>query len=301
MSLASCPVVRPRMIAPRRPVIARTAQRGKAMTIAAGFVFDGGFILSADTKITRAIKTDESKLDYRVFDGKRCEVCTAFSASDVSYARAAVQVCLDAVSQSPVSSVHSVRRTFETALADFYRRQIFSHFEPRAVSFELLVGIRVDQDCQLFASSETLLNPVESYACIGAGGYLGNYCAREFLRANDDPDQMLTRSEAELIARYVVNRACDFDEGCGVAGEPESILIAREGVPKYDSVDYPPEMVPEHLQTAMWQMLRGMSLVDRDNLSEQSDALLEVFFERVREIVESAKTCSDFSDLLDGD
>src|ERR1039458_9857238 len=74
----------------------RRLQPRKAMTIAAGFCFDGRIMLCADTKITAAIKTNESKLLSMVHKEK-CVTVFAISATDFDLAKAAVRECEDAI------------------------------------------------------------------------------------------------------------------------------------------------------------------------------------------------------------
>ena len=81
-----------------KPTSIRTSKRlperkRKPMTVAAGFVFDDGFLFCVDTKITTVIKTNESKLiHYRYADGA-CATTFAISSDDLNFPRAACEAC----------------------------------------------------------------------------------------------------------------------------------------------------------------------------------------------------------------
>lgn len=77
------------------------------MTIAAGFVFNDGFLFCVDTKVSTTIKTNESKLiHYRYADGA-CATTFAISSDDLNFPRAACDACYEAVSRIDFSSIYN--------------------------------------------------------------------------------------------------------------------------------------------------------------------------------------------------
>src|SRR2546425_4593516 len=123
------------MIAPKpRPVSRITyhktkrppERKRKRMTVAAGFVFDGGFLFCVDTKITTTIKTNETKLIHYAFADGQCATTFAISSDDLNFPRSACESCRDAISKIDFSSatIESVRKAIQSALAKFYKEHI---------------------------------------------------------------------------------------------------------------------------------------------------------------------------------
>src|ERR1039457_4093785 len=117
--LAPLPFIKPRVRRPRR----------KRVTIAAGFVFDGGLLFCADTKITTDVKTNESKLFYCAYGSGKCATTFAVAASDLDFAKSAVEDCQDAVEDLDFTdaslNIESIRKVIQSALGNFYNEHIF--------------------------------------------------------------------------------------------------------------------------------------------------------------------------------
>ena len=62
----------------------------KPVTIATGFIYDGGMLFCADTKITDVIKTNESKIVHFRSENGNCSITFAMSSDDMNFPRMAV-------------------------------------------------------------------------------------------------------------------------------------------------------------------------------------------------------------------
>src|SRR5208283_2111338 len=123
--LALKPLPFPRINKPRihqRP-------RRKRMTVAAGFAFDDGLLFCVDTKVSTAIKTNESKLLFYTHGNGQCATVFAISSDDLDFPRSAVESCQAAVDKIniPEANVESVRKAIQSALGKFYKEHIFPH------------------------------------------------------------------------------------------------------------------------------------------------------------------------------
>ncbi|MGA9643114.1 MAG: hypothetical protein WBQ72_17080, partial [Terriglobales bacterium] len=180
------------------------------MTVAAGFVYNDGLVFCADTKISTPIKTNERKISFFVSDDTLCGMTFAISSDDVNFPRSAVSACWNMVSRMDFSTatIDAVHNTAQFALAEFYREHIYTHPDrtPGAVFLEILVGIWLRNETQLYVSHETLLTPVEDYECIGSGSYLAKYLIQQYKRANPAAN---TLEDAAMMASFAVQSAID--------------------------------------------------------------------------------------------
>ena len=143
------------------------------MTIAAGFVARDGILLCADSQYTAAEKTYRPK----VF----AENCGAFTigftfSGDEDYAKTAIFDSFDAVTRIPQGSPmlearKAIRRVIKQVISDYNAAKLADPLQQPA----FLVAISSESEKALFSSRETAMPPVESYACLGTGSYLGQY------------------------------------------------------------------------------------------------------------------------------
>lgn len=260
-------------------------RKRKPMTVAAGFVFDGGVLLCVDTKVSTTIKTNESKLiHYRYADGA-CATTFAIASDDLNFPRAACEACYEAVNKIDFSSatIESVRKAIQSTLGKFYKEHIFPHPDRSPGSFylEMLVGIGLKSETRLFISHETLLNSVTEYECIGSGAYLAKYLIRQYREVGDNSPPDL--QDAALIASVAVESAIDYDEGCG--GEAEMIIVKNTGEVDSiaDSVVYPGDDLLKSVQRQVWILAHDLAHL-KGNKEIEANLALESCFDRMRKI-----------------
>jgi len=257
------------------------------MTVAAGFLFDDGLLFCVDTKVSGVVKTNESKLLFYRHDNGKCATVFAISSDDLNFPRAAAEACRAAVDKVNLAdaSIESVRKAIQSALAKFYKEHIFPHPDRTsgAVYLEMLVGIWLKHETQLFVSHETLLTPVDAYECLGSGAYLAKYLIRQYRYGT-------TLADVGLIASLAVDAAIDYDEGCG--GEPEMLIIHNSG--EIDAICpavlYPGGEFAKGLQGQMWLLLFKLA---RATTASETDYELERYFERLRKLNDNCKYVFD--------
>ena len=272
------PFIKPKVKRPRR----------KRVTIAAGFSFDGGLLLCADTKITTDVKTNESKLFYRAYGNGECATTFAVAAEDLDFATAAIDECQDAIAKLDLTtaSAEGVKQAVKSALVSFHEEHLFPRPEKsEPADFDLLVGLWLRGTTHLLASHYTVVNPVlDPYRCIGTGGYLAKFWIKKFLAANPPP---LTLDDAAMIASYALNTVTEFDETTG--GEVELLIMKDSGEIEEtcDSVIYPGADLPAQIQAATLRLMHDLAQVGPNDMQVETGMLFDEFCAKVREINKS--------------
>lgn len=222
----------PRLRLRRSPDPNHPANRPKRdrVTVAVGFAHQGGLLLCADTKVSGAIKENQSKIDVRVSNNGYCRIAFAMSAIDLNFPKSAVDKCWAHIEEKGIdfatASMETVAMAVEESLADFYAKYIFPHpdRQPDSLYLQFLVGIWLRDQTRLYVSYETLFRRVEEYECIGSASYLAKFLVRQYLDANHG---QLDFRDAELMATFAVRSAIEYDEACGGIGE--LLSIANDG------------------------------------------------------------------------
>ena len=272
-----------------RPRPTEYRPRRKPVTVAAGFVCEDGVLLCADTKITTAIKTNESKIAEFVSDDQLCALTFVMSSGDLNFPRSAVNACFEYLSKTSFTTLtmEQVRNAAQIPLAEFYREHIYPHPDrmPQDVFQQLLLGIWLRGETALFEPHETLLMPVEKFECIGSGSTIGKYLAGQFKKAGGYPK---TLQEAALLASCIIETCIEYDEHCG--GEAEMVVMHNDGQIESieDSVLYPGREFMESLQRHDWKLLRA--LATKIPTDEEIDSVLEDHSQHVRAALESRET-----------
>lgn len=264
--------------------------RRKHVTIAAGFNFDGGLLLCADTKITTDAKTNESKLFYRDYANGQCATAFTVAAEDLEFAINAINSCQASIEQldfaDSQTDFEALRKALESALRTFYEEHLFPRPpESESADFDLLIGIWLRGHTRLFASRYTVVNPVdEPFRCIGTGGYLAKFLLRKFLAANSEP---LTVEDAAMIASYALKNVTEFDDTTG--GDPELLIMKDSGEIEEtcDSVIYPGAGLHEQMQTATLRLMHELAHVGPSDMQAETEILFDEFCAKVREISKS--------------
>lgn len=297
MSLAR--VVPPLSHAPLKPYPLRKARRAVAMTIAVGLVFKDGILLAADTEITDGdLKYTQSKIVSHTQPG----VSVAFAfAGDVAEARMAIDEIIASLGESGVTTHRGVLGVVKAELSDIYARIILprtmaTQENPR--SFYLLIAVWAEGTCRLWSSTGAAVNAVGGYECFGIGATLARYLIKPLHRPE------CSEHDAKMIAVRALVDTKDNVPGCGGASE---FLIARS-----TGELTPPQALPLVAQHNLISAFNGlMPLVffcagDLDGPDEEVRATASLLVEsllaeRAKAKAAHSKTCSDFSDLFDGD
>jgi hypothetical protein len=199
------------------------------MTIGIGFASDGGLLLCADTKVSGAIKENQSKIDLRVSSNGYCRIAFVMSGIDLNFPKSAVEKCWEFVQgvDFATDSMDTVAQAVEESLSGFYERYILHHpdRQPNAPYLQILVGIWLRNETRLYVSYETLFRRVDTYECIGSAAYLAKYLIQQYRKAN--PGQF-DIEDAKLMATVAVRSAIEYDESCG--GSPELLTITKDGM-----------------------------------------------------------------------
>ena len=198
------------------------------MTIVAGFNFSGGVLVCADTEMTDQIqKFQSSKIMTYTFGGGSSghlpdRVIFALS-GNVPYARRAIALCADAVSDmslhTPLETTNEkIQESIEKTLLEFHEKFIFSHplyRENAAPTVELIIGVfsHVTGRTSLLATQECVVNEIHGFDFVGIGSSFARYVAQLFWR------ERLTEEEAFLLAAHVLQQTKQNAPNCGKRSE----------------------------------------------------------------------------------
>ena len=202
------------------------------MTIAAGFYYDKGILLCADTQFSApSIKFYQPKLTSTISVGaKDVHVGFAMSGTD-GYMQTAVASCEKAlceVDEVKELNEHFVREILENALVEVYSKHLYSHPRygyPDGPSVDLIIGVLTsDSEPMLFSTQETTVSPVtDEFRCVGSGGLI----AAQALRPLVGPSASRSLKKTLLLATHGLKVAKDSDLYCG--GTSEFAVINGSG------------------------------------------------------------------------
>jgi 20S proteasome alpha/beta subunit len=199
-------------------------KKGRPMTIAAGFTFNPGILLCADTEQTLGeFKTTDSKIIKEQF-GPQGHVAFAI-AGDVSYATMAVQEIIRDLRRKSDLGHADVESTIKARVEYIYQNLLYPH--PRASSvnppfFDLIGAVWTQADgFGLLATSETAVAWTKKYACRGVGLALAEYLIKPLY------SDWMSRKEVQALAAYTLSHVKGAISGCG--GESEYLIVDATG------------------------------------------------------------------------
>ncbi|MBZ5672371.1 MAG: hypothetical protein LAO04_21950 [Acidobacteriia bacterium] len=217
------------------------------MTIAAGFVAADGILLCADT-----LWTDGYTKEYRdkIFSwtGRYAAACFAVAGNSAN-ARDVVEACRDALSatQRKRLAVQDILRLIKPIIKTSYESSVDARpYEERDdARFSLLVGVAAGKQVpQLFASTRTVLAPVDTFDCVGAGRHLARYVVQPSYRNNLTVDELAVLG---ILALAATKQHVD-----GVGGKSQFVVIGQgfvSGIVPYD-VNQSEPLALEHQRRA---------------------------------------------------
>ena len=195
-----------------RPKSKRLPER-KAVTIVAGFRFNGGVILCADTQETigEYSKTWTPKLDVRpqpwYAKDSPDELMAAFAgAGDGPFADKIIERAWEEVQTA--TSFDEACSQIESSIKETHREygQIFQNgYLP---DVELIYGVKMHGHSKLFKSIGPLVKEVD-YAAAGVGMHLANFLTSRMHQ------RYLPGRQAFILAAYVLYQCIEHVDGCG--------------------------------------------------------------------------------------
>jgi 20S proteasome alpha/beta subunit len=178
------------------------------MTIAAGFVYDDGVLLCADSQFTVGYsKADGMKLGR--FNASWGTVMAAI-AGNVDFATSAFQKC-ERESESKDAKENPLE-ALEEILKEFYRYHVFGHpkYSEGEYDYSLLLAIRIKGErAKLYRTQETALREIKAFDCAGSG----EDSARDLLRFLYGTGKR--RDYAIALAAYVLKHVKEHIQYCG--------------------------------------------------------------------------------------
>ena len=194
------------------------------MTIAAGFCTRDGIVLCADTMMTSAMRTYESKIFPYSIDGESYAFALA---GHELYGKMAIDECREAVASVAVEkrTVRTVRKAIAKAIKEIFENHIDLRPEserPDAQIYLLIAAwIPKDGGTHLFSTLSTAVTERLDCDCIGSGYYLGNFLIRPVFQNN------MPMQEAILLATHALSAAKTYDVNCG--GASQFVILRSDG------------------------------------------------------------------------
>jgi 20S proteasome alpha/beta subunit len=194
------------------------------VTIAAGYRFDTGILLCADSQYTGAAKTNESKI-FPIQHHAATVVLVLTGRS--TFGRRAFERIRDGILTIPEDQVTRGRMqdAIEAALRDVFNNHIYTHPDwgrsnAPEVSFVIGLYSPIDGDF-LFSTDETICAEMPDHVCLGSGSYLGDFLSRMYRGR-----EQLFREVVDL-AIYILQQTKSYDAYCG--GNSEFIVLWDDG------------------------------------------------------------------------
>ena len=192
------------------------------MTIAAGFLYQGGLFLCADTQATGAYKIQGSKLLPHDYDDGTVTIFA--TVGQVSYARMGVQLVEIAIerlgrSERTLAAIHD---TLIEQLYSLYVKHLYQHPSWQVnpdLHVQYLIGVwsGADRQLALFKTEDTAVERLHGYDCLGSGADLVHYLIRPIYprRQTKDAPVAATLDEVKTLAFNSLERVKSHNPYCG--------------------------------------------------------------------------------------
>lgn len=195
------------------------SRKGRApLTIAAGFRFDGGIFLCADSQITygSGLKTKGKKVMSGSF--KRIPAKLGFATiGDIPQATSAIRKVLTHIDSLPSTATpgdvfDAIEVAVQKAYSPIFRHPLYK--DEKAPWFCLLMCLWMEgQPSVLLKTHEDVVNQVPQWDCSGSGESLFRYIVDDLYT----PDMGL--QEVITLATYALKEIRDFDPNVGFTSE----------------------------------------------------------------------------------
>jgi 20S proteasome alpha/beta subunit len=193
------------------------------MTIAAGFKFEDGILLCADTEQTQGdLKFTESKLIYANLQPTFSIVFAV--AGSVRYATMAVQEIITELKKSSELNHEFAEQIIKERISRIYTELLYPH--PRvgysdSPFFDLLIGVQMDGISRLLACSESSVSEITGYECFGIGLTLAKYLIKPLYQEG------MGQHSVEMLAARVLIHVKENVAYCGK--DSEFIILHNSG------------------------------------------------------------------------
>ena len=208
-----------------RPIRPNYRMSEKApVTIAAGFCFDKGLLLCADTQYSADQKTYESKVFHIQHYGAHVLMLLVGSEG---YAKRAVEMVAAEVKNIPADGLtkENLHNAIEFGMRKMLERHVYNRPDlgrETCPDFQFVIGLYSPADGIFLMKTEgETAFVVDGKACLGTGSYLGDYLSRMYL----GPQQSLNNAVA--LATYLLHEVKAHDTHCG--GQSELRVLWNDG------------------------------------------------------------------------
>lgn len=261
------------------------------MTIAAGFRFDTGILLCADTHHTSQSRTEETKI--YVIGHHMAKVALAITGR-VMYAKRAVEHITQNIKSIPQDQLSKGRlqNAIEDGLQSIFNNHVYTHPDwgkEASPEFSFVIAMYSPIDgAVLLQTEETLSAEIADHICLGSGNYLGDYLARMY----KGKDQSL--SSVVLLAIYILQQAKSYDAHCG--GKSEFIILWKAGnTSPVGELDISAgEIYAQHFQDYTSPLFYAMG--DTEQSDDNAKEMLE---EAVKALMRARRVLKDGKDKID--
>jgi hypothetical protein len=265
------------------------------VTIAAGFNFQDGVLICADTKHSASFTLDASKIFAREHANG---VATVFAyAGTMRYCRMAIQSFESAISalKPRNTSLSRILDCIKKELRDLHKNNLYPHpgFGTGSPSISFIAAVWSPKDGLLSLSIEDAsVMEFPGYDCLGSGDYLGHYLVRSRYKNASKP---LSLEKVTLIAAQMLMSIKGYDEDCG--GDSELVVLSKNG--KLSPVRILNITKGEHYSKHFYKAvdLLYFALSDPRTTDEQMAAHLHAFQCNLKSIRRVGK---EIQDVIDG-
>jgi hypothetical protein len=201
--------------------------RSKAVTIAAGFRFNGGVILCADTQETiealhskawtpKLIVEPTTKIGNDSPDDLMIAIAGAGDGPFIDkLTELAWQSSRSAVSLS--EACEKIQQSVKDTHEEYGRI-----FQPGLLPFtQLVYGVKMLGESKLFRSNGPIVNELRDYGAVGVGRYMADFLASRLSQ------RYLPSTQAFILAAYVLFQCKEHVDGCG--GDSHIAILNETG------------------------------------------------------------------------
>jgi len=195
------------------------------VTIVAGFRFNTGVILCADTQETILhAKTSVPKLRLEPAikigrDSPDDLMIAMAGAGDGPFIDKLIELAWEKASTA--ATLNDACTTIETTIKETHK-EYGEIFQPGYLpSAELIYGVKMHGDSKLFSSTGPIVNEKQVYGSIGAGYYMADFLAARMHK------RYIPGSSAVILAAYVLFQCKEHVDGCG--GESHILTLNEDG------------------------------------------------------------------------
>jgi hypothetical protein len=196
-----------------------------AVTVAAGFYFNGGIILCADTQETiehSKTWTPKLRLEPAAMRGKDSPddlMLAIAGAGDGPFIDKLTERAWESIfdAQSFDEACSSVEESIKST------HEEYGHiFQPGYLPYvEIVYGIKMQGKSKLFRAYGPIVNEQKGYTAIGKGYYMANFLASKMHQ------RYLSGSQAVLLAAYILFQCQEHVDGCG--GDSHIAILNETG------------------------------------------------------------------------